>query len=117
VYPYGGVENIEKLFYSVRNDGKQMVTMSDLEIQDTGNNTDCYFDSSHPDYASKPYICSIGDSDCSQTTATIYKIKTSGYMWLADNSKSTSCSARVVSLFNGSVRSNARSNDNYTLCR
>ena len=100
--------------------GKQMVTMSDLEIQDTGNNTDCYFDNSHPDYASNPCICSIGDSDCSQTTAAIYKIKTSGYMWLADNSKSSSCSARYIYLAAGRVHYSNRGgglNRRYAFCR
>ena len=99
-----------------------MVTMSDLGLADSGTNTVCNFDKTHSNYATKPCICNGGsDSDCSATNAAIRTntgaLGTSGYLWLADNSKSSSCGARYVSLGNGNVNSVARYSDDYAFCR
>ncbi|MBE6446253.1 MAG: hypothetical protein E7021_02505 [Alphaproteobacteria bacterium] len=99
--------------------GKQMVTMSDLGIADSGTNTRCYFDKTHSDYATKPCICNGGsDSDCSATTTELYnKLGTSGNLWLADNSKESSGRARRVYLGTGFVYYSGRYVDLYAFCR
>ena len=100
--------------------GKQMVTMSDLGLADSGTNTDCYFDKTQSNYASYPCICNGGsDSDCSDTNMAIRgAFGTSDNLWLADNSKLNSCQVRTVYLFNGLVSSTAyRYFSSYVLCR
>ena len=103
--------------------GKQMVTMSDLGIADSGTNTDCYFDSSQSNYATYPCICNGGaDSDCSATNAAIIgALGTSGKLWLADNDKSDSYSARTVplsvGLVNGFSRTGRNGSTHSALCR
>ena len=99
-----------------------MVTMSDLGLADSGRNADCYFDSSNSSYATKPCICNGGsDSDCSATNAGIRTntgaLGTSGFFWLADNSKSSSCHARFVFLSNGFVPNHYRYGGGYAICR
>ena len=102
-------------------DKKQLVTMADLGIADSGTNTSCYFDKTQSGYATEPCICNGGsDSDCSATkTAIIDALGTSAYVWLADNSKSSSCYARRVNLRNGLVDNNNSSNffGYFALCR
>ena len=98
---------------------KQLVTMSDLGVSDNGQ-TYCYFDSAKRVNAGKDetYQCNcIGDSGCTTTKTELYKLGTSGYLWLADNSKSNSCLARLVLLYNGYVRDGYRDDYNYALCR
>jgi hypothetical protein len=100
--------------------GKQMVTMADLGVSAKGENY-CYFDSAKRVNVSKDetYQCNCtGDSGCATTTTELYKLGTSGYLWLADNSKSISCYARGVSLSSGYVASYTRSDTYYyALCR
>jgi hypothetical protein len=104
-------------------DKKQLVTMADLGLADSGTNTSCYFDKTQSNYATKPCICNGGsDSDCSATNAGIRTntgaLGTTGYLWLADNSKSGSCSTRGVNLGIGFVDYVYRYNsDRYALCR
>ena len=103
--------------------GKQMVTMADLGLADSGTNTYCYFNSSYSSYATYPCICNGGsDSDCSATNAGIRTntgaLGTSSYLWLADNDKSSSCGARIVSLYSGLVDVYLRVNGpTYAFCR
>ena len=103
--------------------GKQMVTMADLGIADSGTNTYCYFDKTNGNYATKPCICNGGsDSDCSATNAAIRTNTgalgtTAVHLWLADNSKSSSCYARPVNLGNGYVGNGIRYDLRYAFCR
>jgi hypothetical protein len=103
--------------------GKQLVTMFDLGLADSGTNTQCNFDKTQSDYATKPCICNGGsDSDCSATnTAITGALLTSRYytyIWLADNSKATSCSPRYVELEYGEVNFGYRAAGGYNaLCR
>jgi hypothetical protein len=103
--------------------GKQMVTMSDLGLADSGTNTACYFDKTWSFYATIPCICNGGsDSDCSATDAAI-RTNTGALdiyddLWLAEHSKSDACLARYVWLYRGSVVNDGRNNtNNYALCR
>ena len=103
--------------------GKQMVTMSDLGLADSGTNTSCYFDKTHPKYATQPCICNGGsDSGCSATNAGIRTntgaLGTDGNLWLADNGKSNSCTARYMTLSSGTVgRLGARKGNKTAICR
>ncbi|MBE6446085.1 MAG: hypothetical protein E7021_01580 [Alphaproteobacteria bacterium] len=104
--------------------GKQLVTMSDLGLADSGTNTHCYFNSSHSNYATKPCICNGGsDSDCSATNVAIRSTDVfgeSGSLWLADNSKSGSCGTRFVSHNSGAVLDDSRYSgylNNSAICR
>ena len=102
--------------------GKQMVTMADLGIAVSDTNTNCYFNSSYSSYATEPCICDGGsDSDCSATSAAIRTnagaLGTFGWLWLADNSKSSLCSARNVTLNTGRVSGSIRSSSYNALCR
>ena len=99
--------------------GKQLVTMADLGISDQAGKTYCYFDHSKTTDATLQCICN-GDEGCTQTTSELYTIGTSGYLWLADNSKTDSCRARFVGLGSGYVSNGGRSsrlNPPYVLCR
>ena len=103
-------------------DKKQLVTMSDLGIADSGTNTGCYFNSSNSGYATEPCICNgRSDSDCSATNAGIRTntgaLGTSGYVWLADNSKASFCHARGVNLNVGRVGYFLRYTNYSALCR
>ena len=99
--------------------GKQMVTMADLGIADSGTNTICYFNSGYSYYETSPCICNGGlDSDCSETDAAIRgALGESGYFWLAETGKS-SYRARRVYLFSGLADSGSeRHYYNPALCR
>ena len=105
-------------------DKKQLVTMADLGIADSGTNTGCYFNPGNSDYATKPCICNGGsDSDCSATNVAIRSTDVfgeSGSLWLADNSKSSSCATRYVSLSKGAVLDDSRYSGylyNSAICR
>ena len=101
--------------------GKQMVTMSDLGISGTAGKNYCYFDSAWRvnDAMDETYQCNCtGDNGCTTTTTELYdKFGTSGSLWLADNSKSSSCNARHVTLDIGSVYYGYRRIDYSALCR
>jgi hypothetical protein len=102
--------------------GKQMVTMADLGLADSGTNTYCYFDKTQSSYATYPCICNGGsDSDCSVTNTAIRgALGTSGYFWLADNSKLNSCAVRLVYLSFGYIVNGNRTSGRgrgYALCR
>ena len=98
--------------------GKQLVTMSDLGISDPAGKTYCYFDSSETTDTTSYCKCS-GDEGCTQTATELYnKLGTSGWLWLADNSKESSCRARYVHLPYGSVREDSgRYGNFYAFCR
>ena len=120
----GGVMNWwSAVNFCEAHDKKQLVTMSDLGIADSGTNTFCYFYKGQSSYATKPCICNGGsDSDCSATNAAIRTntgaLGTSAYLWLADNSKSSSCYARGVILGSGYVNVIGRPTSGYSaLCR
>ena len=104
-------------------DKKQLVTMSDLGLADSGTNTYCNFDKTQSNYATAPCICNDGsDSDCSATNAAIRTntgaLGTSASLWLADNSKSGSCHARFLRLGDGAVYLQGRPSGGYSaLCR
>ena len=103
-------------------DKKQLVTMADLGLADSDTNTRCYFDSSASSYTTYPCICNGGsDSDCSATNAAIQTntgaLGTSGYVWLADNSKENSCKARSVYPNGSFVGFNNRGYNYSALCR
>jgi hypothetical protein len=99
-------------------DKKQLVTMSDLGISDPAGKNACYFDSSKTTDTTLYCECS-GDEGCTTTTTELYnQFGTSGYLWLADNSKSNSCNARDVGLTSGYLYNPNRYNGRlYALCR
>lgn len=116
----GGNMNWWSAFNLCQAHGKQMVTMSDLGIADSGTNTVCFFGKTHVSYATSPCICNGGsDSDCSATNAAIRgAFGTSDYLWLAESA--TSCFARFVSLGAGGVLArpgNRHKTDYSALCR
>jgi len=120
----GGVMNWwSAVNFCEAHDKKQLVTMSDLGLADSGTNTFCYFYKGQSSYATKPCICNGGsDSDCSATNAAIRTntgaLGTSAYLWLADNSKESSCRARGVILGSGYVNVIGRPTGGYSaLCR
>ena len=101
--------------------GLQLVTMADLGISDPDGKAPCYFDHEKADNDGKSVLkctCSGDDTDCSQTVEVLYNIfGTSGYLWLADNSKTNSCRALGVSLSGGFVKDYSRNGYAYALCR
>ncbi len=123
VYKGGAMNWWSAVNFCEAHDKKQLVTMSDLGLADSGTNTDCYLDKTQSNYATKPCICNGGsDSDCTTTTRELYdKLGTSGGLWLADNRKSNSCLARYVTLYNGLVGGGYRNSDYsggiFALCR
>ena len=98
--------------------GKQLVTMADLGMSDQAGKSSCYFDHSKTTDKRLQCTCS-GDESCTQIASELYTIGTSGYLWLADNSKANSCDARYISLSGGHVLNGLRNvnSPNYALCR
>jgi hypothetical protein len=105
--------------------GLQMVTMADLGISESESQNYCYFDNTASGYATYPCNCA-GDPDCSKTGSRnpatgLYALGTSGYIWLADNSKVDSCYARSLNLYSGvgNIANHRRGDSSYdfALCR
>jgi len=123
VYKGGEMNWWSAVNFCEAHDKKQLVTMADLGLVDSGTNVACSFDKTHSNYATKPCICNGGsDSDCSATNAAILTntgaLGTSGYVWLADNYTGKSCNQRLVYLGSGAVGSLERAYTNpYALCR
>jgi hypothetical protein len=115
----GSPMNWWSAFNLCQSHGKQMVTMADLGLADSGTNTNCYFNSEHSSYATKPCICNGGsDSDCSATNMAIRNAdETHDYLWLADDNKLSSDVARGIRLSSGVVDWNNRHGNSYPICR
>jgi hypothetical protein len=99
---------------------KQMVTMSDLGIQDTENKRSCYYDNTQVNYITHPCICNGGlDNDCFITNKAITNtLGTSGWIWLSDNALDAPCYTRSISLDNGGIYGSGNRSSTYSaLCR
>lgn len=95
--------------------GKQMVTMSDLGIQDQTGKTNCYFDHSKPADKTLTCTCSGDDTDCSQTKKALYTFSTGG-IWLADNN-GAACVMSRINIYTGRIDSASRASNFDAFCR
>ena len=93
--------------------GKQMVSRADLGVSE---NSFCYFDYSKATNTRSYCIC-LEDEGCIQTANALYTM--SGILWLADNTKVSSCKAHAMSIYDGILHELKRNNIPYyyALCR
>ena len=93
--------------------GKQMVSRADLGVSE---NSFCYFDYSKT-INTRYYCICLEDEGCIQTANALYTM--SGILWLADNTKGSSCKAHAMSIYDGILHELKRNNiyNYYALCR
>ena len=93
--------------------GKQMVSRADLGVSE---NSFCYFDYSKTTNTRNYCIC-LEDEGCIQTANALYTM--SGILWIADNTKGSSCKVHAMSIGDGILHELKRNTiyNHYALCR